>query len=313
MSITPDTKDWTWVLERPCPECGFDPTAQGLGDLPRLVHDTAKVWSEVLARGDVDRRPAPGVWSPLEYGCHVRDVHVLFAERLGSMLDEDEPTFANWDQDATALASDYRGQDATVVAAELVEAADTVAAIYATVTDATKDGRACGPTATASPSSRSAATTSTTSSTTCTTWGERWVMPSANRSRLRPRRGGVRRRTQVPDGVRADLSRRRPRRGRPGAGDRVGWRPRRAPDGGARTARAPHRHHPPSSRFSSRDTPATSSTRSRRPVLTGRSLRRRVGQCVAPARPARRPAGRPCRARQGDASGRPAQDLAQGG
>ncbi len=138
MSITPDTKDWTWVLERPCPECGFDPTAQGLGDLPRLVHDTARAWSEVLARGDVDRRPAPGVWSPLEYGCHVRDVHVLFAERLGSMLDEDEPTFANWDQDATALASDYRGQDATVVAAELVEAADTVAAIYATVTDSTK-------------------------------------------------------------------------------------------------------------------------------------------------------------------------------
>jgi hypothetical protein len=22
--IVPDTKDWTWVLERPCPECGFD-------------------------------------------------------------------------------------------------------------------------------------------------------------------------------------------------------------------------------------------------------------------------------------------------
>ncbi|HEY5013683.1 MAG TPA: DinB family protein, partial [Acidimicrobiia bacterium] len=25
--ITPDTKDWTWVLERPCPECGFDASA----------------------------------------------------------------------------------------------------------------------------------------------------------------------------------------------------------------------------------------------------------------------------------------------
>ena len=23
-AITPDDKDWTWVLERPCPECGFD-------------------------------------------------------------------------------------------------------------------------------------------------------------------------------------------------------------------------------------------------------------------------------------------------
>ena len=25
MPITPDTKNWTWVLERPCPDCGFDP------------------------------------------------------------------------------------------------------------------------------------------------------------------------------------------------------------------------------------------------------------------------------------------------
>ena len=24
MAITPDTKDWTWVLQRPCPECGFN-------------------------------------------------------------------------------------------------------------------------------------------------------------------------------------------------------------------------------------------------------------------------------------------------
>ena len=26
--IAPDTKDWTWVLEQPCAECGFEPTAQ---------------------------------------------------------------------------------------------------------------------------------------------------------------------------------------------------------------------------------------------------------------------------------------------
>ena len=135
----PDTKDWTWVLERPCAECGFDPAAQGLADLPRLIRDTATTWSEVLVRGDVAERPTPDVWSPLEYGCHVRDVHVLFAQRLRAMLDEDEPTFANWDQDATALESDYGSQDATTVAAELVEAAATVAGIYATVTDATRD------------------------------------------------------------------------------------------------------------------------------------------------------------------------------
>ena len=138
MSITPDTKDWTWVLERACPACGFDPTAQGLGDLPRLVHDTAMTWSEVLARADVGQRPSPDVWSPLEYGCHVRDVHVLFAERLRLMLTHDDPTFDNWDQDATAVEGDYAGQDAGAVAVALIEAAGTVAGIYASVVGAEK-------------------------------------------------------------------------------------------------------------------------------------------------------------------------------
>ena len=141
MPIEPDTKDWTWVLARPCTECGFDPAAHGLGDLPVLVRDTAMTWSEVLARPDVRARPAPGVWSALEYGCHVRDVHQVFAQRLRLMLDEDVPTFANWDQDETALDSDYPSQDPATVAVELVEAAATVADIYATVTDAAKDRR----------------------------------------------------------------------------------------------------------------------------------------------------------------------------
>jgi hypothetical protein len=141
MSITPDTKDWTWVLERPCPECGFDPSAQDIEALPTLIHDTATTWSDVLARPDVRERPQPTVWSALEYGCHVRDVHVLFAQRLRLMLDEDEPTFANWDQDATAVASDYGSQDPAVVAVELIEAAGTVAGIYTSVTAGTKDRR----------------------------------------------------------------------------------------------------------------------------------------------------------------------------
>ena len=139
--ITPDTKDWTWVLERPCADCGFDPAGQGLGDLPRLIHDSAMTWSRVLARADAGERPAADVWSPLEYAAHVRDVHVLFAERVRLMLDEDEPTFANWDQDATAVERDYGSQDPTVVAVELIEAAGTVAGTYATVTDETSGRR----------------------------------------------------------------------------------------------------------------------------------------------------------------------------
>ncbi|GAA5130787.1 DinB family protein [Alloalcanivorax gelatiniphagus] len=135
--ITPDTKDWTWVLERPCTSCGFDPAAQGLADLPRLFLDNASAWSQVLARADVAERPAAGVWSPLEYAAHVRDVHALFAQRVRLMLEQDEPTFANWDQDATAVERDYRSQDPAAVSVELVESAGAVAGIYATVTDAT--------------------------------------------------------------------------------------------------------------------------------------------------------------------------------
>ena len=49
------------------------------------------------------------------------------------MLDEDDPLFANWDQDETAVAERYDAQDPAVVAAELAAAADHVAASFAAV------------------------------------------------------------------------------------------------------------------------------------------------------------------------------------
>ena len=139
--IVPDTKDWTWVLDRPCPACGFDPSTQSLGDLPRIFHDTTMAWSDVLLRADASLRPSPTVWSPLEYACHVRDVHDLFAQRLRLMLAEDQPTFANWDQDATAVERAYTAQDPGAVAVGLIEAAGTVAGVYATVTDKDRSRR----------------------------------------------------------------------------------------------------------------------------------------------------------------------------
>ncbi len=59
------------------------------------------------------------MWSTLEYGAHVRDVQRIFDERLVLMLSHDDPEFANWDQDDTALAGRYDLQDPLVVAAEL--------------------------------------------------------------------------------------------------------------------------------------------------------------------------------------------------
>src|SRR5689334_22836027 len=123
MTIQPDTKDWTWVLERPCPECGFDAAAMDVDAIGAMVRDNAAAWREVLRRPNVDERRTPTVWSPLEYACHVRDVFRLYEERLELMLTQDDPLYANWDQDETAIAEDYAGQDPAVVADELVTAA----------------------------------------------------------------------------------------------------------------------------------------------------------------------------------------------
>ena len=77
--ITPDTKDWTWVLERPCPECGFDPAGVAGDDLGPAIRDNAAGWPPVLGSAGAAERPRGDVWSPTEYACHVRDVHSLFA------------------------------------------------------------------------------------------------------------------------------------------------------------------------------------------------------------------------------------------
>jgi hypothetical protein len=124
MGITPDTKNWTWVLVRACPECGFDTTSVSGKEVPRLLRQNAPVWLGLLRDGTAIRtRPRDDRWSTLEYACHVRDVFRIFDLRLALMLGENEPTFPDWDQDAAADADDYGSQDPVVVAMELQEAA----------------------------------------------------------------------------------------------------------------------------------------------------------------------------------------------
>jgi hypothetical protein len=135
MTITPETKDWTWVLDRPCPECGFDAAALDRRTLGDRIRAGIPTWTAVLGLPDAAVRPEPLTWSPLEYACHVRDVHRIFVERVGLMLAEDAPTFANWDQDETAVTDRYGEQDPGTVAADLALAAEAIAAIYDAVPD----------------------------------------------------------------------------------------------------------------------------------------------------------------------------------
>lgn len=98
-----------------------------------MVRRNAATWTEVLTRSDVRERPDASTWSPLEYACHVRDVFTLYDERLRLMLTDNDPLYANWNQDATAVGARYAEQDPTRVAAELGAAAGAVAARFDSV------------------------------------------------------------------------------------------------------------------------------------------------------------------------------------
>ena len=127
MTIIPDDKNWTWVLERECPECGFDAGSFDPAGMPQAIRANAAEWALLLTDERVRQRPAPQLWSALEYGCHVRDVFVLFNERLRLMLEMDDPTYQNWDQDATAISERYSEQDPADVAPAIHHAAEALA------------------------------------------------------------------------------------------------------------------------------------------------------------------------------------------
>lgn len=78
---------------------------------------------------DARTRPAPNVWSALEYAAHSRDITRLHAFGVEQALSGTEPVFD--DIDGTALIEDaaisYDGLDPDTVVVELAAAATTLA------------------------------------------------------------------------------------------------------------------------------------------------------------------------------------------
>jgi hypothetical protein len=133
--IEPETKDWTVVISAGCSECGFDPSTLRGHETGNRLRATIPPWQAALARDDARLRPDPQIWSPVEYACHVRDTCRIFRERLGLMLTEDDPVFANWDQDETAVSDRYWAQDPAMVAEQYGEQAAATASAFDAVHD----------------------------------------------------------------------------------------------------------------------------------------------------------------------------------
>lgn len=132
-TLEPDTKDWTWVLERACDECGFDAGAFDRPAIPRAFRRNAQVWFALLADPAVGERTRPDRWSTLEYACHVHDVHQIYHDRVALMLGEDNPLFENWDQDRSAIDGQYFAQLPSIVGPTLVAAAYAMSDLYESV------------------------------------------------------------------------------------------------------------------------------------------------------------------------------------
>ncbi|WP_436796237.1 DinB family protein [Actinospongicola halichondriae] len=118
----------------PCPECQFD--GDSVEDVAGEIDALGRKYGAPLTRflpGEdgpalLRTRPAPDVWSPLEYACHVRDVLGLFEERTRLMADQPGVRFASWDHDAAVTDDAYNDSDPTVVAAEIADATSRYAA-----------------------------------------------------------------------------------------------------------------------------------------------------------------------------------------
>lgn len=106
--IPPDTKDWTVVLRDGCVECGFRPGYAYEENISRLKALEAPILTTFNSSQEyLYTRPSAQTWAPIEYLAHIAEVCEVMMDRLQLMLVQDNPEFANWDQDAAAAEGDY--------------------------------------------------------------------------------------------------------------------------------------------------------------------------------------------------------------
>ncbi|MGW4162600.1 DinB family protein [Streptomyces sp. NPDC004788] len=112
-----------------CLECGFVyDLAQGPG-VPALARSLADDYAELLtaAPSALRRRPAPQVWAPLEYACHMRDVLLVQRERLLAARRYETPVAEPMGRDERVEHDGYAEQEPADVARQLRDAAELFA------------------------------------------------------------------------------------------------------------------------------------------------------------------------------------------
>ena len=107
-----------------CDGCGFDYELDRAEEAGAAIRAGAGDLAGLLERDDVELRTRrrPDQWSPLEYGCHVRDVLLVQRERVLMARVADTPSFDPMNRDQRVELDGYAHQDPAAVARQLRDA-----------------------------------------------------------------------------------------------------------------------------------------------------------------------------------------------
>ncbi|RDI63859.1 DinB family protein [Nocardia pseudobrasiliensis] len=108
----------------PCAECGFEYDLTLAEQVPALATEYAAEYGDLLKVDDsaLRKRPAPEVWSPLEYACHMRDVLLVQRERILAARRTTTPTVEPMGRDERVDHDGYSEQDPADVTRQLRDA-----------------------------------------------------------------------------------------------------------------------------------------------------------------------------------------------
>ena len=108
-----------------CYECGFDHRSDEAASAGPEIVQGATILAQALndRTADLVSRREPDVWSPLEYGCHLRDVLLVQRERVLLARREDRPSPPMMGREERAEHDGYSEQDPSDVARQLADAA----------------------------------------------------------------------------------------------------------------------------------------------------------------------------------------------
>lgn len=133
-----------------CVECGYPPTGSMRDD---LVQRTARFPAALrttfsgASEDDLRRRPAPGVWSPIEYAAHLGEAEAWYVTRIHRVRTEERPHLYAVDWDLACAAGDYATRSVDRVLADvrssmaaLAECAGSLSAVDLTRVGLGSDG-----------------------------------------------------------------------------------------------------------------------------------------------------------------------------